>query len=115
MELCFHSLFRCFHSLLGGGGWEEKLRIRLNSAINSVEFELGLSLEISEKYESIYEDNVLKQIEVYKRFEENFKTREQIANERERKIQSKKMQVIKRKAPGDPLVDPLDCKLFSIG
>jgi hypothetical protein len=31
-------------------------------------------------------------------------------------MQSKKIhQVIKRKAPGDPLDDPQDCKVFSIG
>ena len=32
--------------------------------------------------------------------------------EREKK---KTDHVIKRKAPGDPLVDSLDCKLFSVG
>ena len=58
----------------------------------------------------------MKQVEVYKRFEGNIKTRETIMNERERKIQSKKIQHmnVKRKASGDPSVDPLDCKLFSI-
>ena len=58
---------------------------------------------------------MIKQVEVYKRYEENFKTREKMKNEREREryIQSQKIHhVIKRKAP---LVDPLDCKVFSIG
>ena len=68
------------------------------------------------KYESIYEDNVMKQVEVYKRFEENLQIREKMKNYRERNCQQKKNhKEIKRKAPGDPLVDPLDCTLFSIG
>ena len=68
------------------------------------------------KYENIYKEDVEKQFEVYKRFEENFEAREQIMNEKERNMQSKKIhQVNKRKAPGDPLVDPLDCNFFSIG
>ena len=77
---------------------------------------LSENRQISEDYENIYKDNVIKQVEVYKRFEENFKTRETLINERERNIQSQKINhAIKRKAPGDPLVDPLDCKVFSIG
>ena len=77
---------------------------------------LSENRKVNVEYDKIYEDNVIQQVQVYKRFEENFKTRENIMNVSKRNIQSKKIQdVIKRKAPGDPLVDPLDCKLFSIG
>ena len=77
---------------------------------------LSENRKISVKYETIYEENITQQVQVYKRFEENFQTREKMMNYGERNIQSKKThQQIKRKAPGDPLVDPLDCKSFSFG
>ena len=41
---------------------------------------LSENRQISEDYEHIYKDNVIKQVEVYKRFEENFNTRETLIN-----------------------------------
>ena len=77
---------------------------------------LSENRKVSVKYENIYKDNVIQKVEVYKRFEENCKPRETLINERERNIQFQKINhVIKRKAPGDPLVDSLDCKLFNVG
>ena len=38
--------------------------------------------KVSADYEDIYKDNVIKQVKVYKLFEENFKTRDKIINER---------------------------------
>ena len=58
----------------------------------------------------------MKQFEVYKIFEENFQIREKMKINGERNFGTKKTNIeIKRKAPGDPLVDPLDYRLFSIG
>jgi hypothetical protein len=44
---------------------------------------LSENKKVSGRYENIYEDNVLKQVEVYKQFENNLKTREKFINEGE--------------------------------
>ena len=66
----------------------------------------------------LYNGCISEQICIYKRFEENFKQREELMNKNENQTKQTKETQKKRKKPNppcDPIVDPLYCKRFSYG
>ena len=71
-------------------------------------------------YEKIYNGNLVQQIEVSKRFEENLKVRKMIKNKFEKSM-LQKIKVIRTRnrqktdSPCDPSVDPLFCNEPSFG
>ena len=71
-------------------------------------------------YENVYNGSLVQQIEVCKRFEENFEVRNRIKNQfensmpKEGKIKRKRNEQ-KTDSPCDPSVDPLVCKQPSFG
>ena len=70
-------------------------------------------------YQKIYNGNITEQIEIFHRFEANFKIKEKIlieGKEVKHPITNMKRNNKKRKKPPcDPLVDPLHCKKYSNG